>query len=211
MKLDGQSSGKVAKGDFNAEVQTNVPTKRQSIGIGGSLITTLLGRYLQGIPVNGLTVYLIDGKPYVVAQALILKVCAVPGAPIAGLDQLSSGLSADVFLSQLTGNNKVYGTLVGNETVNSIATKRYKLDTATINSLARKNGANVQLKSGDVWIATQGDYIVRLISDGTGNLPANTGVEFNGNANITLNVSDVNKVPDIQLPGQCNNPVRLPG
>lgn len=211
MKLDGTSAGKAAKGDFNAEVQTNVPTKRQSVGITGSLITTLLGRYLQGIPVNNLTVYLIDGKPYVVAQALLLRVCAVPGSPIAGLDQLSSGLSADVFMSQLTGNNKIYGTFVGNETVNGIPTRRYKLDTATINALAKKNSANVQLKGGDVWIATQGDYIVRLNADGVGNLAANAGVDFNGNANITLNVSDVNRVPDIQLPGQCNNPMRLPG
>ncbi|BCX03220.1 MAG: hypothetical protein KatS3mg053_1158 [Candidatus Roseilinea sp.] len=210
MKLDGQSAGKVARGDFNAEVQTELANKRQSIGIGGSLVPVLLGRYLQGIPVSGLTVYLMDGKPYVVAQALILKVCAVPGARIAGLDQLSSGLSAEVFLSQLTGSNKIYGTPAGNETVNGIPTKRYKLDVKTINTLAKQRGATAQLKSGDVWIAAQGDYIVRLVVDGTGNLAANTGVDFNGNVNLTMNVSDVNRTPTIQLPSQCNNPMRLP-
>lgn len=210
MKLDGQSAGKVAKGDFNAEVQTDLANKRQSIGISGNLVPVLLGRYLQNLPVSGLTVYLVDGKPYVVAQALILRVCAVPGAQIAGLDQLSSGLSAEVFLSQLTGSNKIYGTLVGNETVNGIPTKRYKLDVKTINALAKQRGATAQLKSGDVWIATQGDYIVRLVVDGTGNLAANTGVDFNGNVNLTMNVSDVNRIPAIQLPSQCNNPMRLP-
>ena len=211
MRLDGRSAGRVAKGDFNAEMQTDAAARRQSIGIAGNLVPVLLGRYLQGIPVSGLTVYLMDGKPYVVAQALILKVCAVPGAPIAGLDQLSSGLSAEVLLSQLTGSNKIYGTLVGNETVNGIQTKRYRLDTKTINALAKRSGATAELKSGDVWIATQGDYIVRLVVDGAGNLAANAGVDFTGNANITLNVSDLNKVPPIQLPGQCNNPMRLPG
>ncbi len=210
MKLDGQSSGRIAKGDFNAEVQTDLTNRRQSIAIGGSLVPILLGRYLQGIPVGGLTVYLIAGKPYVVAQALILRVCAVPGSQIAGLDQLSSGLSAEVFLSQLTGSNKIYGTLVGNETVNGIPTRHYKLDVKTINALARQRGATAQLKSGDVWIATQGDYIVRMVVDGTGNLAANTGVDFSGNVNLTLNVSDLNRIPPIQLPSQCNNPVRLP-
>ncbi|MCS6848220.1 MAG: hypothetical protein RMN52_10960 [Anaerolineae bacterium] len=210
MKLDGQSAGKVAKGDFNAEVQTDLSNKRQSIGISGSLVPVLLGRYLQSLPVSGLTLYLVDGKPYVVAQALILRVCAVPGARIAGLDQLSSGLSAEVFLAQLTGSNKIYGTPAGNETVNGIPTKRYKLDVTTINALAKQRGATAQLKSGDVWIATQGDYIVRLVVDGTGNLASNTGVDFNGNVNLTMNVSDVNKIPAIQLPGQCNNPMRLP-
>lgn len=211
MRLDGQSTGRVARGDFNAELQTNVSTRRQSIGITGSLISTLLGQYLRGIPISGLTVYLIEGKPYVVAQALIVRVCAVPGAPIAGLDQLSSGLSADVFLIQMTGSNKIYGTLVGNETVNGIPTRRYKLDVKTINELAKKNRASAQLKSGEVWIAVQGDYIVRLNVEGTGNLAANTGVDFNGNAGITLNVSDVNRGADIRLPAQCNNPMRLPG
>ncbi len=210
MKLDGQSAGKVAKGDFNAEVQTDLANKRQSIGIGGSLVPVLLGRYLQGLPISGLTVYLMDGKPYVVAQAMILRVCAVPGTQIAGLDQLSSGLSAEVFLSQLTGSNKIYGTLVGNATVNNIPTRHYKLDVKTINALARQRGATAQLTSGDVWIATQGDYIVRMVVDGTGNLAANTGVDFNGNVNLTLNVSDANRIPAIQLPNQCNNPMRLP-
>lgn len=95
MKLDGQSSGRVAKGDFNAEARTELANKRQSIGVSGSLVPVLLGRYLQGLPISGLTLYLMDGKPYIVAQALILRVCAVSGAQIAGLDQLSSGLSAD--------------------------------------------------------------------------------------------------------------------
>lgn len=211
MRLDGRNAGRVAQGDFNAELQTNASTRRQSIGITGSLISTLLGQYLRGIPISGLTVYLIEGKPYVVAQALIVRVCAVPGAPIAGLDQLSNGLSADVFLMQMTGSNKIYGTLVGNETVNGIPTRRYKLDVKTINELAKKNRASAQLKSGEVWIAIQGDYIVRLNVEGTGNLAANTGVDFNGNTSITLNVSDVNRSADIRLPTQCNNPMRLPG
>ncbi|MDW8352588.1 MAG: hypothetical protein RML99_11830 [Anaerolineae bacterium] len=210
MKLDGRSAGKVAKGDFNAEVQADLVNRRQVIGIGGGLVPVLLGRYLQGLPVSGLTLYLMDGKPYVVAQALILRVCAVPGARIAGLDQLSAGFSADAFLSQLTGSDKIYGTWLGNETVNGIPTKRYRLDVKTINALARQRRATAQLKSGDVWIATRGDYVVRLVVDGSGNLAAGTGVDFSGNVNLTLNVSDVNRVPPVQLPSQCNNPMRLP-
>lgn len=210
MKLDGRSAGKAAKGDFNAEVQADLTNKRQSIGMSGNLVPTLLGRYLQGVPVSGLNVYLMNGKPYVVAQALFLRVCAVPGARVAGLDQLGSGLSAEVFLAQLTGNDKIYGAPVGNETVNGIPTRRYRLDVKTINALAKQRGATAQLKSGDVWIAARGDYIVRMAVEGAGNVAANTGVDFNGNFNLTLNVSEVNRIPAIQLPSQCNNPMRLP-
>lgn len=209
VKLDGQSAGRVAKGDFNAEVQADLTNKRQSIGVSGSLAPVLLGRYLQGLPISGLTLYLMNGKPYIVAQALILRVCAVPGAQIAGLDQLSGGLSAEAFLSQLTVSNKIYGTLVGNAVINGIPTKHYKLDVKTINALARQRGATMQLASGEVWIAAQGDYIVRVVVDGKGNLAANAGVDFTGRVNLTLNVSGVNRIPAIQLPNQCNNPMRL--
>ncbi|MFN4293725.1 MAG: hypothetical protein ACK4JD_06310 [Thermoflexales bacterium] len=210
MKLDGQSAGRVAKGDFNAEARTDLANKRQSIGIRGNLVPVLLGRYLQGLPISGLTAYLVDGKTYVVAQALILRVCAAPGAQIAGLDQLSGGLSAEAFLSQLTGSNQIYGTLLGNATVNGIPARHYKLDVKAINARARQRGATAQLASGEVWIAVQGDYIVRMVVDGKGNLAASTGVDFNGKVNLTLNVSDVNRIPAIQLPNQCNNPMRLP-
>jgi hypothetical protein len=209
MKLDGQSAGKVAKGDLNAVVQSIPASKKQSIAITGSLVSTLLGRYLQGLPVTNPTVFLIGNQVYVTAQALIVQVCAVPRNPIAGLDQLSSGLSADTFLSQITGSNKVYGKLVGDATVNGIPTRHYKLDAATMNTLAKQNKADVQLKSGDIWIAKQGDYVVRLLIDGTGNLAAGTGVDFKGNANLSLDVTDVNKVADITLPGSCNNPVQI--
>jgi hypothetical protein len=209
MKLDGQSAGKVAKGDLNAVVQSIPASKKQSIAITGSLVSTLLGKYLQGLPVTNPTVFLIGNKVYVTAQALIVQVCAVPRNPIAGLDQLSSGLSADTFLSQITGSNKVYGKLVGDATVNGIPTRHYKLDAATMNTLAKQNKADVQLKSGDIWIAKQGDYVVRLLVDGTGNLAAGTGVDFKGNANLSLDVTDVNKIADITLPGSCNNPVQI--
>jgi hypothetical protein len=209
MKLDGQSGGKVAKGDLNAVVQSIPASKKQSIAITGSLIPTLLGQYLQGMPVTNPTVYLIGNQVYVTAQALIVQVCAVPRNPIAGLEQLSSGLSADTFLAQITGSNKVPGKLVGDATINGIPTRHYKLDAAAINALAKQNKADLQLKSGDMWVAKQGDYVVRLLVDGTGNLAAGTGVDFKGNANLSLDVTDVNKVPDITLPGSCNRPIQI--
>lgn len=210
MKLDGVSDGKVAKGDLNAVVQSIPASKKQSIAITGSLVPVLLGKYLQGMPVTNPTVYLIGNQVYVTAQALIVQVCAVPRNPIAGLDQLSSGLSADTFLSQMTGSNKVYGTPVGSvKPINGIPAQQYKLDTATMNALAKRNNADVQLKSGDIWISKPGDYVVQLLVDGIGNLSASTGVDFKGNVNLSLVVSDVNKIEDITLPASCNRPIQI--
>jgi hypothetical protein len=207
MQLDGTSAGKPAKGDLNAEVLSIPGSKKQSIGISGSLMGTLLGRYLP-IPVSKLTVYLMDQLTYAFAQSL-LSVCAVPKNPIAGLDQLRSGLSADVFLTGLTGSNKFYGTLVGEETVNGIPSRHYKLDAAAMNALAKKNGVSGTINSGDVWLAKDGNWVTRLTTDVNGDLSKTAGVDFAGDANINLNVSDVNTIADIPLPGQCSRPIQI--
>lgn len=207
MALDGKSAGKPAKGDLNVEMQSIPASKKHSIAISGSLLGTLLGQYLP-IPVSKLTVYLIDKQTYIFAQSL-LSVCAVPKNAIPALDQLRGGLSADVFVSSLTGSNKIYGTKVGEETVNGIPSVHYKLDAAVMNALAKANKVDAQLKSGDIWLAKDGGWVVRFIGDVTGNLSKSAGVDFAGNANIALNVSDVNKIQDIPLPTQCNRPIQI--
>ncbi len=155
MKLDGKSESKVAKGDFVVEAQALPATKKQSLALGGSLMGQLLGKYLRGLPVSKLTLYLQDKNTFVLAQSL-LTVCAVPKTPIAGLDQISSGLTADAMLASLSGSNKIYGTLIGDETVNGIVARRYKLDVPKMNALAKQNRLNVDDKkwrrvAGERW------------------------------------------------------------
>ena len=208
MKLDGVSEGKVAKGDFNTEAQTLLATKKQSFALSGSAMSQLLGKYLRGLPVNKLTVYLFDKNSYIFAQSF-LSVCAVPKTPIGGLDQLGSGLSAEALLASLTGSNTIYGTLLGDETVNGVTTRHYRLDVAKMNALASQNRVAASLRSGEVWLAKDGNFVVRLNANADGALAKATGVDFKGNVVLSLNVSDANKVQDIPLPGQCSRPISI--
>jgi hypothetical protein len=208
MNLDGTSAGKVSKGDLNADVQSLPAQKKQSAAISGSQMAQLLSPFLGGLPVNKLTLYLFDKNVYVLAQSL-LTVCATPKNPIAGIDQLKNGLSADLLIAGLTGSNKIYGTLVGEETVNGIASRRYKLDVAKMNELAKKNKVDLTLKSGDVWLAKNGGYLTRFIGDMNGALNQAAGVDFKGNVKMQLNVGDLNKITDIPLPGQCSRPIQI--
>lgn len=208
MNLDGVSGGKVSKGDLNADVQSIPGQKKQSAAISGSQMGQLLSPFLGGIPVNKLTLYLFDKNVYALAQSL-LTVCATPKNPIAGIDQLKNGLSADQLIVGLTGSNKIYGTLVGEETVNGIPSKHYKLDVKKMNELAKNSKQDVKLNSGDVWLAKDGGYVTRFTGDVDGALNQAAGVDFDGNVKLQMNVGDLNKINDIPLPSQCNRPIQI--
>jgi hypothetical protein len=208
MNLDGVSAGKVSKGDLNADVQSIPGSKKQSAAISGSQMGQLLSPFLGGIPVNKLTLFLFDKNVYALAQSL-LTVCATPKNPIAGIEQLKNGLSADQLITGLTGSNKIYGTMVGEETVNGIPSRRYKLDVKKMNELAKKNKVDLTLNSGDVWLAKNGGYVTRFNGDMNGALNQTAGVDFKGNVKMQMNVGDLNKINDIPLPGQCNRPIQI--
>jgi hypothetical protein len=208
MNLDGVSAGKVSKGDLNADVQSLPASKKQSAAISGSQMGQLLSPFLGGIPVNKLTLFMFDKTVYALAQSL-LTVCATPKNPIAGMDQLKNGLSADQLITGLTGSNKIYGTLVGEETVNGIPSRHYKLDVNKMNQLAKQNKQDLTLKSGDIWLAKNGGYVTRFNGDMNGALNKSAGVDFKGNVKMQLNVGDLNKITDIPLPGQCSRPIQI--
>jgi hypothetical protein len=208
MNLDGVSAGKVSKGDLNADVQSIPGKKQQSAAISGSQMGQLLSPFLGGLPVNKLTMYLMDKNVYVLAQSL-LTVCATPKNPIAGIDQLKNGLSADQLITGLTGSNKIYGKLVGEETVNGIPSKHYKLDVKKMNELAKKNKVDLSLNSGDVWLAKNGGYVTRFNGDMNGALNQTAGVDFKGNVKMQMNLGDLNKINDIPLPNQCSRPIQI--
>ncbi len=208
MTLDGVSAGKVSKGDLIADVQSIPGQSKQSAALSGSQMPQLLSPFLGGLPVSRLTLFLFDKNVYALVQSL-LAVCATPKNPIAGIEQLKSGLSADQLLIGLTGSNKIYGTLMGEENVNGVASKHYKLDAQKMNALAKANKLDVTLKSGDVWLAKTGGYVTRLVADMNGSLNKTAGVDFKGNVKLQLNVSDQNKINDIPLPGQCSRPIQI--
>ncbi len=208
MNLDGVSGGKVSKGDLNADVQSIPGSKKQSAAISGSQMGQLLSPFLGGLPVNKLTLYMFDKNVYALAQSL-LTVCATPKNPIAGIDQLKNGLSADQLITGMTGGNKIYGALVGEETVNGIPSKHYKLDVNKMNALAKQNKQDLTLKSGDIWLAKNGGYVTKFLGDMNGGLSKTAGVDFNGNVKMEMNVGDVNKINDIPLPSQCSRPIQI--
>ncbi|MCS6774411.1 MAG: hypothetical protein RMM31_06135 [Anaerolineae bacterium] len=207
LQMNGKTKGKPANGALNADLTQVLTSRKQSLTLSGTMLAPLLDGQMP-IPVNRLTFYLFDKQTYVLAHTLI-PLCASPRAEIGSLAALRKGLSAEHLLSGLSGDFVVRGTFVREEVVNGIPSRRYRLDVAQINALAKRRGANVQLSGGEVWLAQRGNFVTRLQAELVGNLRSSAGLDFEGTTVLLLNVSDLNRDADIPLPRACARPVPL--
>lgn len=82
------------------------------------------------------------------------------------------------------------------ETVNGIKADHYKLKKPNFGM------SNVTSSSGDIWVAQDGGYVVRLNgkADGTFDI---TGKQIIGTMTYNYDLSDVNKLTGITLPAEC--------
>jgi len=103
------------------------------------------------------------------------------------------------------------GKLVGEEMIGDLAVKHYTLDLAAMKAQAQQRGIKnwPELSRGEVWIARDGDYIVRMAIDGKGKLANVAGNSFDGNFNVVLDTSNINKPLNIALPASCSRAIEI--
>lgn len=103
----------------------------------------------------------------------------------------------DNFLSEI--ENADY---VGDTTVNGIDVKQYHFNETNL-----KNDAinDVDQLEGDVYIAKDGGYLVRLVMQGTGNMAdvLDTTVNTTGEIVVELNLTEVNEPITVEIPEAC--------
>jgi hypothetical protein len=88
----------------------------------------------------------------------------------------------------------------GRETVNGISTKHY---TWKENSLPVFGFTSA---SGDVWVATDGDYVVRYVAEASGSGTLFGASEEEGTISFEYNLTDVNGPLTIEAPADCETP-----
>src|SRR5207244_3185345 len=95
------------------------------------------------------------------------------------------------------------GALVGKAFINGIQTQHYTLDVDAINA-ASHSAEDDRLNSGEIWVAINGEYPVRLSAEGPTKindfLDSDT---FIGHMVLSFDVSNVNAKLNIQLPAIC--------
>jgi len=95
----------------------------------------------------------------------------------------------------------------GRETVNGVDTKHYSFDETALESTDMA-GSNFERAEGDVWIAVDGNYAVKMDTTMFGkelSVPNETGGEVaaDGSMRMVMNVTDVNKSITIEVPSEA--------
>lgn len=205
MKLDGQSGEQAMNGNLIIETSKNVG-KNQSrdlpidgeFGQGLYQQTNEIARHgdrnddgLQnwrrslGLG-HGEFEHLYQGRPH--------RYAVQRTGQITEFGQLIDSLAGDKV-------RKLRGALVGKEIINGLQTQHYTIDVAAMNAANSNSSATDHMESGDIWVALNGQYPVRLHAAG----PTEIGSflddnDFAGHMDITFDVSDVNVPLNLALP-----------
>ncbi len=96
------------------------------------------------------------------------------------------------------------------EMVNGVATDHYRID-ETEDFQGEGLMTSVESVQVDIWVAQDGDYVVKLdaVMEGTA-MPAGPE-EIEGTVEVNYNLSQINKPITIELPAACENATEIPG
>ncbi len=89
----------------------------------------------------------------------------------------------------------------GREEVNGIQTLVYEFDESFL-----KNEDEMEWADGKIYVAADGNYLVRMIMDGEGAMDVfNAGSTQTGLVHMAFNLTDVNQPVEIGIPEECDN------
>ncbi len=209
--LDGTGkANKVLQGNLDVGLNQNTAKKQSQLTVGGNLLNPLLADQLRGFSARGLTLYSLNGQTYVLINTL-LTVCVKMKPEQFNINDIERGLSLDAFVGLFAPDGTFPGKLVGEEAVNGIAAKHYALDTVAIKALAAQRGIrDINITQGDIWLASAGDYVVRMNIFGEGTLNNLAGNDFSGKFNVLIEMTGLNNSPEVTLPTNCSRAIELP-
>lgn len=89
----------------------------------------------------------------------------------------------------------------GREVVNGIESSVYEFDESFL-----ENRDEMEWAEGKIYVASDGNYLVRLVMDGEGAMDIfNAGSSQDGLVHIEFNLTDVNEPVEIGIPEECTN------
>jgi hypothetical protein len=206
--LDGKdSAGKALKTDVTIELTQNKTRKQQSMVMNGDGLN-ILAKMPGLTDLSEIGIYSIGSTVYIDMQTGKTDKCVKSAAAgsMASFDQLSPENLLGSFASRLD----TYGYFDGEETVNDVDVRHYVIDADATNAAAlkskdpdvRENAKTQKLVSGDVYIAVDGGYIVRLDAEYEGTAKS---LGFKGNTTVEFDLAELNTGVQVELPKACSN------
>jgi hypothetical protein len=136
----------------------------------------------------------IDGTSYMVIPEM--GCITTSGGDILEENPFTSMMQPDQFLNDL-GNTKYEG----DETINGIPTRHYSFDKL---AMTGTDLSEIDEADGHVYIAQDGDFLVRMVVDATGKIDLfDEGMTEDGQMHIEINLTDVDVPVEAAIPEAC--------
>jgi hypothetical protein len=220
--LNGQlnRTKNLIRGSLTTNLAQDAVKGHSSFTLSGDLLSILAGLGAgasSGYKFREMGFYTLAGKSYVYMD-IGEKLCY--GST---LEEGSMNLMAETFnpanlLSSMgIGNDTQFaGELVGEEMINGVQTQHYKLDGPTMELMNAKSKrirlSRGKITKGNLWVAVDGKYAVRLLQEGNGTINKFLQQQdFTGRFAVQYDTLSVNKKADVRLPASCNKPLGSPG
>ena len=212
LTANGLLSGERVNGNLTATVSTNGNDKSKIVVTGpllGDIIAQVGGSAVSLFAPSAVEIYKVPQGTYVVIDALF-DVCVKPKAAnaTADVEQLSPKSLMDMF----TGKDVARGTLAGTEKINGENYKHYIIDGPTFLNAAQKSQDKTLRTFGDsLWSAKDADLYVSSAGYPAAFSGGYSGqfdpLKFEGDFDVQIEVTGINKNTIIKLPASCNNPI----
>ncbi len=136
----------------------------------------------------------VEGTSYMVIPEM--GCVTTSGEDILEENPFTSMMSPDQFLNDL--DNAKYE---GEETINGIVTRHYSFDKS---AMTGTDLTDVKEATGHVYIAKDGDFLVSLVMDATGQIDLfNEGLTEDGQMHVEINLTDVDVPVEAAIPAAC--------
>ncbi len=213
INANGLINNENAQGDLNAVIATN--NKGESkITVTGSLLGTIaaqVGGSVVGLfTPSSVDIYKVPQGNFIVVNSLF-TVCIKPSDPAA--TEAMGEFSPQGMMSMLTNREVARGKLVGQESYNGAILDHYVLNGDAFLAAAKKS-RDPKLKSfgdalwdagdADLYVDAEGRYPVAFQNEFSGSYDP---LKFEGNFDVSIQLTGVNTNPAITLPAACNNPI----
>lgn len=217
MKLDGLNEKKEKfKGDMQVVIAFNKPKKMSVMEMTGPLLSMIMGKNLPMPDMTGFGIYSTGKDAYMMMEGKKTTCTQMPGSVV---DSLANDNPTDVMglsditksLEKLSKDKKLTGKKIGDEKIGGIATTHYALDASTLKAIVeaekKDNPSNstknkIEYKQGDLWVATDGGYVVQFKFQGAGEMKDLDGFKGDVSANFTL--SEINNAKyEVKPPEVC--------
>lgn len=180
----GTSAGIVVE----SAIVTEPPASSATISLSGDMVEEAGG-------FESMTIADVGDASYAVIPGLG---CVTGGAGEMGsMDQFTDIFSTDELLGEISG-----AEFVGEDNVNGVAVDHYTFDENDVEDTS----GELQELEGNVYVAQDGNYVTRMVIEGTGNVDLlDQGVDEEGTLVLEYNVTDVGADFEVELPEECEN------